>query len=276
MFKLSKILSSGRYSDLTLTCDGQKFNVHKAIVCSQSPVLAAACNGNFQESITNTIHVKFKSETVNQMVEFLYNQDYTADKSHATTHAANVLLQHVRVNAIADYYRITPLCHLATLKLRAAFQSKWSTETFSAVVQEAVGITGDLSLQDMLASTAAGHIEELLSSETFINLETLHGLPISILQAVLASHQGRLETLGNEIRELSLEIGAKEHLIKTLRARQDSETARANRVIQNINHCISTLNRTQFCERCHGDVGCYITRTGTGSDKALNIWIVKE
>ncbi|THC88173.1 hypothetical protein EYZ11_012379 [Aspergillus tanneri] len=235
MFKLSKILSSGRYSDLTLTCDGQKFNVHKAIVCSQSPVLAAACNGNFQVGAPIG-----GLERLNQMVEFLYNQDYTADKSHATTHGQSTSTARSILRAFPELtpkYSRKCASTTSTLKLRAAFQSKWSTETFSAVVQEAVGITGDLSLQDMLASTAAGHIEELLSSETFINLETLHGLPISILQAVLASHQGRLETLGNEIRELSLEIG------------------------------LTSL---------HTPFAVPTADTGTGSDKALNIWIVKE
>lgn len=45
---LSQLLESGKYSDMTLECQGHKFRVHKMVVCSQSPVLAAAMDGNFQ------------------------------------------------------------------------------------------------------------------------------------------------------------------------------------------------------------------------------------
>lgn len=45
---ISKLLGSGDYSDLTLVCEGETFKVHRAIVCSQSPVIAAAVNGCFE------------------------------------------------------------------------------------------------------------------------------------------------------------------------------------------------------------------------------------
>lgn len=45
---LQQLLASGRFSDLILTCDGQHFRVHKAIVCSQSPMLAAAVRNGFE------------------------------------------------------------------------------------------------------------------------------------------------------------------------------------------------------------------------------------
>ena len=37
-----------KYCDLTLECEGQEFKVHRVVVCYQSPVLAAACDGKFQ------------------------------------------------------------------------------------------------------------------------------------------------------------------------------------------------------------------------------------
>jgi hypothetical protein len=39
-----------KWSDLKLVCGGKEFRVHKVYVCSQSPVLAAACNGDFAVS----------------------------------------------------------------------------------------------------------------------------------------------------------------------------------------------------------------------------------
>lgn len=45
---ISKLMGSDTYSDLTLVCEQETFKVHKAIVCSQSPVLAAAVDGHFE------------------------------------------------------------------------------------------------------------------------------------------------------------------------------------------------------------------------------------
>lgn len=45
---LHQLLHSGDYSDLTLTCQGEVFKLHKAVVCPQSPVIATAVRGNFK------------------------------------------------------------------------------------------------------------------------------------------------------------------------------------------------------------------------------------
>jgi len=39
---------SEKYSDITLKCGETIFKVHRAIVCTRSPVLAAAFDGNFK------------------------------------------------------------------------------------------------------------------------------------------------------------------------------------------------------------------------------------
>jgi hypothetical protein len=47
MSALAQLMGSEKYSDLKLVCEGHEFRVHKAIVCSQPPVLTAACDGAF-------------------------------------------------------------------------------------------------------------------------------------------------------------------------------------------------------------------------------------
>lgn len=42
------LYETGKYSDLTLVCERQSFKVHKAVLCTQSAVLAAACDGQFE------------------------------------------------------------------------------------------------------------------------------------------------------------------------------------------------------------------------------------
>lgn len=46
-----------RWSDLTLVCGGEQFKVHKVYVCSRSPVLSAAWDGQFAVSVLPASHL---------------------------------------------------------------------------------------------------------------------------------------------------------------------------------------------------------------------------
>ncbi|CAI6088670.1 unnamed protein product [Clonostachys chloroleuca] len=75
--ELGRVVGSGEYSDMKLVCQGCEFKVHKVVVCTQSPVLATAIQGVFQESRTGIINIEnFEPSTVSRMVEFLYTGDY--------------------------------------------------------------------------------------------------------------------------------------------------------------------------------------------------------
>jgi hypothetical protein len=52
---LAQLVNSKKYSDLKLVCQGEEFKVHKAIVCMQSPVLAAACDDVFQVNLAESL-----------------------------------------------------------------------------------------------------------------------------------------------------------------------------------------------------------------------------
>jgi len=45
---MENLVSSGKYSDLTISCKGRKFAVHRAVVCSQSPVFDAMLKHGFK------------------------------------------------------------------------------------------------------------------------------------------------------------------------------------------------------------------------------------
>jgi hypothetical protein len=52
LHSLALLIGSEKYSDLKFVCQGQEFKVYKAIVSTQSPVLAAACDRGFQVKLT--------------------------------------------------------------------------------------------------------------------------------------------------------------------------------------------------------------------------------
>lgn len=68
--------------DLTISCrDGRRFKVQKSVLCSQSPVLAAACAIDMTERHTGVIeHKEFDSDTVELMVQFVYAGAYLVTK----------------------------------------------------------------------------------------------------------------------------------------------------------------------------------------------------
>ncbi|KAI1270296.1 hypothetical protein F5Y18DRAFT_9603 [Xylariaceae sp. FL1019] len=72
----TQLLNIRDFSDLTLVCHGQKFKVHKAILCAQSPVFTAAVKGKFMEASTSMINVAFDIETLKRMLEYLYSGSY--------------------------------------------------------------------------------------------------------------------------------------------------------------------------------------------------------
>lgn len=47
---LVHMMESGEFSDLKFVCQGEEFQVHKAIVCGKSPVIKAAIQRGFKVS----------------------------------------------------------------------------------------------------------------------------------------------------------------------------------------------------------------------------------
>ncbi|PQE23789.1 NFX1-type zinc finger-containing 1 protein [Rutstroemia sp. NJR-2017a BBW] len=85
------LYTSGKYSDLVIKCEDRKFNVHRAIVCTQSRPIAAAIDHGFKlssynddkytdsekEASTGEMHLEEDDpEIVELMINFLYNGNY--------------------------------------------------------------------------------------------------------------------------------------------------------------------------------------------------------
>ncbi|KAL9576102.1 MAG: hypothetical protein Q9212_007383, partial [Teloschistes hypoglaucus] len=73
--RIYQSFKEGRWTDLTITCRGQKFECHKAVVCSQVKFFDAACRNGLKESETSTIDLpEDDPKLVKFMLHFLYGQ----------------------------------------------------------------------------------------------------------------------------------------------------------------------------------------------------------
>ncbi|KAJ4195507.1 hypothetical protein NW759_016441 [Fusarium solani] len=207
-----------------------------------------------QEARTKVLNVKaFDVATVRRMVTFMYTEEYEVGSINETSGSAishetevsqpevsitelhlppqqldrvdvtEALLRHVRVNAIADYYDIPKLTQLANSKIRCLLGDSWQAESFSHVVEEVLDSTGNVALQEILSSTAADHIGELVESQSFADLEVMSDFAIKVLRSCAL-----------RIHETESQLQYNRSVCK--------EAFRAGRVIDNIDNCLRTLS----------------------------------
>ncbi|KAH7323827.1 hypothetical protein BKA65DRAFT_75515 [Rhexocercosporidium sp. MPI-PUGE-AT-0058] len=171
---LSSLYSTGQYSDLTITCQGHAWHVHRAVVCVQSEPLAAAVSGSFKEAKTGTIDLDNRDpKIVSKFLYYLYHGDYSDNRetipkkeslttasqpartpklpvleikdSTATTDAntnsnpPNTILYdpfllNIKMFALADYFSVLPLKTLSLKKFQATVLECWNTSSFVSIL----------------------------------------------------------------------------------------------------------------------------------------------
>ncbi|KFY87361.1 hypothetical protein V500_07006 [Pseudogymnoascus sp. VKM F-4518 (FW-2643)] len=73
---MDTLLDSGKYSDLRLTCQERTWNVHRAVICTASPVFAAMADGEFKAQSGVIDLPADEPEIVEVMLRFLYQGKY--------------------------------------------------------------------------------------------------------------------------------------------------------------------------------------------------------
>ncbi|KAI5457494.1 hypothetical protein BGZ63DRAFT_394864 [Mariannaea sp. PMI_226] len=75
---LDKLFTSGSYSDLTILCGEDRYQVHKAVICPRSDFFEAICNSSFKEANTGEIDLPDDdSLAVKMMIQYFYRLDYS-------------------------------------------------------------------------------------------------------------------------------------------------------------------------------------------------------
>ncbi|KAL7906129.1 hypothetical protein GGI35DRAFT_458828 [Trichoderma velutinum] len=154
--QMSSAQNNGEFCDLELVCDGYIISVHKVIVCLQSPVIKAACTGQFAESAGRYEIKDCSYHTAKKMVDYLYTGDYETGRpgpvaadtckispdgeiawyATAPSEVVSEVVQHIRMFSLADKYLIDGLLELSKTKFRKAIREERDTCVFSRFAAE--------------------------------------------------------------------------------------------------------------------------------------------
>ncbi|KAI0420643.1 hypothetical protein F5X98DRAFT_371620 [Xylaria grammica] len=274
------------FSDLTLVCHGQKYGLHKAIVCSQSAVMASDLRGGVREATTNFLHAPFDTESIKRLIEFLYTGDYqlspdpaldllsssmsrdsgvdfdtdsdspkpdpSTDKDEPGTPSSvpEGLACHARMDSIASYYDIPALTALARAKVDEILVHAWSADAFCALLASSPDATGDREYYRLLAGKAVEHADELAARGAFEQGGAAERLTPYMLPLLLDA----LEAGEARARELA---GA---LARERAAREDEDRKSADRA-RALDACVQLLNANSHCRNCGIDFACTLEQT---------------
>ncbi|KXT08474.1 hypothetical protein AC579_4432 [Pseudocercospora musae] len=159
---LGKLLDTGNFSDLQVTCGDSQWAVHKAIICTQSDFFNA-CSKNFKEAEEGVIKMPDDNKhAVDALITYLYKADY--DDELAVKDLAPIVLS-VHVHSIADKYNVTDLAELAAAKVAKRATTEWNTSAFADAIEEMYKTSPESSktMQKQVVAVAAQHIKELRS-----------------------------------------------------------------------------------------------------------------
>ncbi|OAL29216.1 hypothetical protein AYO20_09269 [Fonsecaea nubica] len=288
---LARLLESGEFSDLKFLCKGDEFKVHKAIVCTQSPVIKAAIQGAFEESHTSVIKMdNFDPKVVKQLVQFMYTGDYDIEevRRDASEEATSeVVGDVVDGGSLSDGQSQPDENEINRTGSPSAPQPEVSARD-PLLEHIHVNSIGDYYGIEALVSLANSKIEQLLQDDPAENswVETLPGAIEAAthstgdqevlrifataiapnISSLLGMEQFRrlsvltdfsltvLDKCARKIHALSLQDQSNKYLLQDWerrRGEQDTEIAK-------LKDSLRMLNRTRQCRNCMAEFTCSI------------------
>ncbi|CZT24893.1 uncharacterized protein RCC_10621 [Ramularia collo-cygni] len=158
--------NSDLYTDLTIKLGDRTWRVHKLVVCSQSQVLASACNGKWKEAEEGTITLHEDAPAaVDAMLEFMYTGKYT--QRHASADADFDRDMHtLQIFKVADKYDLDDLGQLVSEDFVASIcNGGWEAPDFGSVISELYEECPDnehgMRMRSAILEMSVKHEEEL-------------------------------------------------------------------------------------------------------------------
>ena len=214
------------------------------------------------------------------MVEFLYTRDYDAalrpseaadlmqssEPASSSLHrimspaagGSDVVLQHVRVSVIADYYDIKGLAKLANSKIQSKHSEKGDTQALADAIKESSDLTSDTDLHETIAALAAQNLSNLLDTTVFHDLIGDFGLKI------MRKYVQKTESIEEELRDMTNRLSVSVASEEAARDTAQRSAARTARTHESITQCLQTLRERDRCRnyKCSALFTCYIEERG--------------
>ncbi|KAK3684701.1 hypothetical protein LTR37_020031 [Vermiconidia calcicola] len=171
LLNLKELLATGLFSDLTLSCEGKQFKVHKNILYTSSPVFRRLLSGGFKEAKEDCGMIELEddnAEALQTLLHYFYNFVY--DDSFLG-HGSSLSLP-VKVYAIADKYEVPQLQTMAAGKLKKVCDPHKDIEDFVSTIYLIDQNTNpeDRTLWNIVLPVIKNNIHYLLESEQFQTL----------------------------------------------------------------------------------------------------------
>ncbi|VUC26791.1 unnamed protein product [Clonostachys rosea] len=208
---MSALLLSGKYSDFTLRCQDVEFQLHKAVICMQSPMFAAALDGNFAEAASGVIVAElFDLNTIQRLIQFFYIGDYDAEtpcdakklilnlespSEKSVTPSGTELLSaksvgdqlkaHIDLNIAADYYQVPELLKMTRDEVEKMLQNHWNASVFPQIFDHVTSVVADSKLQSVVTDAAARHLDGLIQMSEFRELNCISDMTLKLLSSIL-------------------------------------------------------------------------------------------
>ena len=216
---------------------------------------------------------EIEPETVNSMLLFLYENHYPKGErwyskerlTPGSTIATEVLLSHIKVSAIADYYDIKPLIQYANWYIEEIFLD-WKFEGISSI-RSALGTTTDKKLHEIIASGVAKYVKRVvLLGDSFLE-DFMSYLAVPIMQHLITIHkategatEGELEKTRSKLEEFQLHC---KNLQSNIQMGYDAQAEREE-ILEVFDRLRATLNTSEDCQNrhCRAQFNCYLEEYG--------------
>ncbi|KAG5990631.1 hypothetical protein E4U43_004228 [Claviceps pusilla] len=147
--------ADGTFCDLDIVCDGVRFQAHRVIVCSQSPIIRAACAGPWKEATSGTFEIKESSPVlIKRMLDFMYSGCYDQGSSGNAVEedkrlseelgqlgTACPMVLHARMMALADMYMVDGLGRVALEQVKKLVQQATTSYLLTDCIPEIYALT---------------------------------------------------------------------------------------------------------------------------------------